>query len=59
MKRKLSVFVLMLVLVLSGCSILPEDSPIILDGDVIDRRNVHEGQIRTRTEAFLEMLGNR
>lgn len=36
MKRKLSVFVLMLVLVLSGCSILPEDSPIILDGDVIE-----------------------
>ncbi len=32
---------------------------LILDGDVIDRRNVHEGQIRTRTEAFLEMLGNR
>lgn len=32
---------------------------LILDGDAIDRRNSHEGQIRTRTEAFIEMLGNR
>ncbi len=29
---------------------------LILDGDGIDRRNSHDGQIRTRLEAFLEML---
>ncbi|MBR2735797.1 MAG: 2-hydroxyacyl-CoA dehydratase [Firmicutes bacterium] len=32
---------------------------LILDGDAIDRRNTPEGQIKTRTEAFLEMLKNR
>lgn len=32
---------------------------LILDGDAIDRRNTQEGQIKTRTEAFLEMLKNR
>ena len=31
---------------------------LILDGDGIDRRNSHDGQIRTRLEAFLEMLEN-
>ena len=30
---------------------------LILDGDGIDRRNSHDGQIKTRLEAFLEMLG--
>ena len=29
---------------------------LILDGDGMDRRNSHDGQIRTRLEAFLEML---
>ena len=29
---------------------------LILDGDGIDRRNSHDGQISTRTEAFFEML---
>ena len=29
---------------------------LILDGDALDRRNSHDGQIRTRLEAFLEML---
>ena len=29
---------------------------LILDGDGIDRRNSHDGQIETRLEAFLEML---
>ena len=29
---------------------------LILDGDGIDRRNSHDGQIRTRLEAFLKML---
>ncbi len=29
---------------------------LILDGDGIDRRNSHDGQIRTRLEAFLEIL---
>lgn len=32
---------------------------LILDGDAVDRRNVHEGQIKTRTEAFLEMVDKR
>ena len=31
---------------------------LILDGDGIDRRNSHDGQIKTRLEAFLEMLEN-
>ena len=31
---------------------------LILDGDGIDRRNSHDGQIKTRLEAFLEMLDN-
>jgi len=29
---------------------------LILDGDALDRRNCHDGQIRTRFEAFLELL---
>ncbi|MCC8152213.1 MAG: 2-hydroxyacyl-CoA dehydratase family protein [Lachnospiraceae bacterium] len=31
---------------------------LILDGDGMDRRNSHDGQIRTRFEAFLEMITN-
>lgn len=31
---------------------------LILDGDPIDRRNMQDGQIRTRFEAFLEILKN-
>jgi len=30
-----------------------------VDGDVVDKRNKHEGQLATRLEAFLEMLDNR
>ena len=30
---------------------------LILDGDGIDKRNSHDGQIKTRLEAFLEMIG--
>lgn len=29
---------------------------LILDGDGIDRRNSHDGQIKTRLEAFIEMI---
>ena len=29
---------------------------LVLDGDGMDRRNSHDGQIRTRLEAFLEMI---
>ncbi len=29
---------------------------LILDGDAVDRRNSHDGQIKTRLEAFLEIL---
>ena len=29
---------------------------LLLDGDGIDRRNSHDGQIKTRLEAFLEMI---
>lgn len=29
---------------------------LLLDGDGIDKRNSHDGQIKTRLEAFLEML---
>lgn len=29
---------------------------LILDGDAVDRRNGHDGQIKTRLEAFLEMV---
>lgn len=29
---------------------------INLDGDGIDKRNSHDGQIKTRLEAFLEMI---
>lgn len=32
---------------------------LILDGDGMDRRNSHDGQIRTRFEAFLEVLKQR
>lgn len=47
----------------SGGSILlkerlqEKDLPmLILDGDGIDKRNSHDGQMKTRLEAFLEML---
>ena len=30
---------------------------LVLDGDAIDRRNSPDGQIRTRFEAFLEVIG--
>ena len=30
---------------------------LILDGDGIDKRNSHDGQIKTRLEAFLELIG--
>lgn len=34
-----------------------KDMPfLILDGDGMDRRNSHDGQIKTRLEAFLELL---
>ena len=29
---------------------------LILDGDAMDRRNSHDGQIKTRFEAFLELI---
>ena len=29
---------------------------LILDGDGVDQRNSHDGQIKTRLEAFLEMI---
>ena len=29
---------------------------LTLDGDGMDRRNSHDGQIKTRLEAFLELL---
>jgi len=32
---------------------------LILDGDALDRRNSHDGQIRTRFEAFLELIGQK
>jgi benzoyl-CoA reductase/2-hydroxyglutaryl-CoA dehydratase subunit BcrC/BadD/HgdB len=31
---------------------------LILDGDAMDRRNSHDGQIKTRLQAFLELLDN-
>lgn len=31
---------------------------LILDGDCMDRRNCHDGQIKTRLEAFIEMINN-
>lgn len=37
-----------------------QDIPLlIIDGDGMDRRNSHDGQIRTRFEAFLEVLKQR
>ena len=45
-----------------GSAILKEEMKqhgipmLILDGDGIDRRNSHDGQIKTRLEAFLEMI---
>ena len=45
-----------------GSAILKEEMKkhgipmLILDGDGIDRRNSHDGQIKTRLEAFLEMM---
>lgn len=32
---------------------------LVLDGDGVDRRNSHDGQIKTRLEAFLEMLNRK
>jgi len=32
---------------------------LILDGDALDRRNSHDGQIRTRFEAFLELINQK
>ena len=29
---------------------------LILDGDALDRRNSHDGQVKTRMEAFFELL---
>lgn len=29
---------------------------LVLDGDAVDRRNSHDGQIKTRLEAFLELI---
>lgn len=31
---------------------------LALDGDAMDRRNSHDGQIKTRLEAFLELIDN-
>ena len=31
---------------------------LILDGDALDRRNSHDGQIKTRLQAFLELIYN-
>lgn len=31
---------------------------LILDGDAMDRRNSHDGQIKTRLQAFLELIDN-
>lgn len=50
MKRKVSLFVLVLVLALSGCSILPEDSPIILDGEPIESTQTKSGRGTKKTE---------
>ncbi|MEY8001410.1 2-hydroxyacyl-CoA dehydratase subunit D [Clostridium sp. Mt-5] len=30
-----------------------------IDGDSVDRRNAHEGQVKTRIEAFMEILNSR
>ena len=36
------------------------DMPLlVLDGDALDRRNDQDGQLKTRLEAFLEMVKNR
>lgn len=32
---------------------------LILDGDCMDRRNCHDGQLKTRLEAFLEIIKSR
>ncbi|MDD6795822.1 MAG: 2-hydroxyacyl-CoA dehydratase family protein [Clostridiaceae bacterium] len=32
---------------------------LILDGDCMDRRNCHDGQLKTRLEAFLEIIKNK
>ena len=42
-----------------NAGILRTQTPLvlILDGDGIDKRNSHDGQIKTRLEAFLEMIG--
>ena len=38
-------------------AVYEKDLPmLILDGDGIDKRNSHDGQMKTRLEAFLEML---
>lgn len=31
---------------------------LILDGDCMDMRNCHDGQIKRRLEAFIEMINN-
>jgi benzoyl-CoA reductase/2-hydroxyglutaryl-CoA dehydratase subunit BcrC/BadD/HgdB len=47
----------------SGGNMLLKDSKnklnipmLTLDGDAVDRRNSHDGQIKTRLEAFLELI---
>lgn len=30
-----------------------------IDGDGVDRRNAHEGQIKTRLEAFMEIIDSK
>ena len=38
-------------------ALMEEDVPLLaLDGDCIDRREYHPGQVRTRLEGFIEML---
>jgi benzoyl-CoA reductase/2-hydroxyglutaryl-CoA dehydratase subunit BcrC/BadD/HgdB len=37
-----------------------QDIPYLsIDGDGVDRRNAHEGQVETRVEAFMEILKSR
>ena len=32
---------------------------LVLDGDALDRRNDQDGQLKTRLQAFLEIVENR
>ena len=32
---------------------------LVIDGDGMDRRNSHDGQIKTRLEAFLEVVNQK